>query len=95
MSLFDNDEEPRVFILKNDTQLASIISNSNGNQSCFLLYFYVNWCEFCAEFSVEINTIGRIFHGLPVIGVDAYTLSRYVSSFILISIQRDILIQSN
>jgi len=81
MSLFDNDEEPRVFILKNDTQLASIISNSNGNQSCFLLYFYVNWCEFCAEFSVEINTIGRIFHGLPVIGVDAYTLSSIAGKY--------------
>ena len=76
MSLFGEDEEPKVLILKNETQLAKIISNSNESQSCFLLYFFVSWCEFCAEFSVEINAIGRIFHGLPVIGVDAYTLSR-------------------
>ena len=95
MSLFDKDEGPRVFMLKNDTQLASIISNSSGNQSCFLLYFYVNWCEFCADFSVEMNAFARIYYGLPVIGVDAYTLSRYAGSFVLITFRGGILMQSN
>ena len=76
MSLFGENEEPKVVILKNETELTKIISMSNESQSCFLLYFFVNWCEFCAEFSVEINAIGRSFYGLPVIAVDAYTLSR-------------------
>ena len=76
-NLFSSEnEDPKVMILTNETQLNKIATTSNESQSCFLLYFFVKWCEFCAEFSVEINAIGRIFHGLPVIAVDAYSLSR-------------------
>ena len=75
MSLVDEDEENKAVILKNETELGNIVSRSNENQSCFLLYFFVKWCELCAEFSVEINAIGRIFYGLPVIAVDSYSLS--------------------
>ena len=78
LSLFGPDEKSEVIILKNDTELADILSKSNEGRSCFLLYFFVKWCKFCAEFSVEINAIGRSYYGLPVIAVDAYALSRYV-----------------
>lgn len=76
LSLFNENEEPKVIVLKNETQLSSILSKSNESQSCFLLYFFAKWCEFCAEFSVEVNAIGRTFYGLPVLAVDAYTFSR-------------------
>lgn len=78
LSLFGSEEKPKVIILKNDTELADILAQSSEGRSCFLLYFFVKWCKFCAEFSVEINVIGRSYFGLPVVAVDAYTFSRYV-----------------
>ena len=77
MSLFSSQEEQKVVLVKNDTQLSNVIAKSNESQSCFLLYFYVGWCEFCADFAAEINTVGRVYFGLPVLAVESYHLSRY------------------
>ncbi|XP_065063107.1 thioredoxin domain-containing protein 15-like [Rhopilema esculentum] len=81
MSLFSSQEEQKVVLVKNDTQLSDVIAKSNESQSCFLLYFYVGWCEFCADFAAEINTVGRVYFGLPVLAVESYYLSSIAGKF--------------
>ena len=77
-SLLFLNEVASVIMVKNDTQISEIIAKANKTQGCFLLYFYVQWCEFCAQMSMDMNTIGRIFYGLPVLAVDANVLTRFV-----------------
>ena len=69
------DETSKVKIA-NDSEISDALSKANETDGCFLLYFFLKWCHFCAEMSVEINTIGRLYPMLPVLAVDALNSSR-------------------
>ena len=40
---------------------------------CSIVLFYYPWCIFSAEAAPHFNAIGRLFPGLHVLALDAYT----------------------
>jgi hypothetical protein len=65
----------------NTTSLDAFVSVENSTENpipknsstCSIILFYYPWCIFSAKAAPHFNAIGRLFPGLNVLALDAYT----------------------
>jgi len=52
---------------------------SRNSSQCSLVLFYYPWCTFSAKAAPHFNAIGRLFPGIHVLALDAYSNNGYTN----------------
>ena len=71
-------------VVIDDTDLQKWINVTNNGSSCVLVLFYARFCRFCGKLAPLYNAVGRSYHSLPILAMDAYQHNRCVLHYNLI-----------
>jgi len=73
-------EEVSTVKIVNGSALSNLLSNSDAND-CFVVMFYLPWCQFCAKLAPQYNALSRHFTYTNVLAIDASKSEGYNTKF--------------